>query len=160
MVDVETAGQRRFNPHSDVLLECVRSEVRGAHYAGRSPCGAPINSERASIWVQASSSSASLTHCRGKETWGDADLTSLSMWMRTLFAELRVSSFRVSNAFMHAFAYFSDRIRAAGMRCWEVALWRMDCLCIVSTKVRHPYVCLQCSLCCLSTVCFIYSSLW
>lgn len=162
MVDVETAGQRRFNPHSDVLLECARSEVRGAHYAGWSPCGAPINSERASIWVQASSSSASPTHCCGKEgdAWGDADLTSLSMWICTLFAQLRVSSCRTSNAFMHTFAYFSDRIRAAGMRCWEVALWRMDCLCIVSTKVRHPYICLQCSPFCLSRVWLIYRSLW
>lgn len=29
--------------------ERARPEVRGAHYAGRSPRGAPINSERASI---------------------------------------------------------------------------------------------------------------
>ncbi len=74
--------------------------ARGAHYAARSPRGAPINSARASIWVRASSSSASPTHCRGKETWGDADLTSLSIWTRT-FAQLRVSSCRARNAFMH-----------------------------------------------------------
>lgn len=106
-VDVETVewGQRRFNargyPHSDVLLERASPEVRGAHYAGRSPRGALINSERASIWVQASSSSASPTHCRWKETWGDANLTSLCIWMRSLFAQLRVSSCRAQNAFMH-----------------------------------------------------------
>lgn len=105
LFDAETAewGQRRFNvrgyPHSDVLLERVCPEVREAHYAGRSPRGALINSECASIWVQASSSSASPTHS-WKETWGDAILTSLGIWMRT-FAQLRVSSCRAHNAFMH-----------------------------------------------------------
>lgn len=40
-------------------------------------------------------------------------------------------------------AYFGDRIKAAGMRCWEFASGKMDCLCIVSTKVRHLYAFLQ-----------------
>lgn len=147
-------GQRRFNargyPHSDVQLERASPEVRGAHYAGRSPRGALINSERASIWVQASSSSASPTRCRWKETRGDANLTSEYMDAFVVCSTESKFMSRAQCFHAYAFVYFSDRIRAAAMRCWEVALWRMDCLCIVSTKVRrHPYACLHCSAYCL-----------
>jgi len=104
--DAETAewGQRRFNargyPHSDVLLERVCPEVRGARMLAGLPAVLLSTLNARQYECRRPPPQNPDTQLSWKETWGDAILTSLGIWMCT-FAQLRVSSCRAHYAFVH-----------------------------------------------------------